>query len=262
MECYGEEQGRCGRTLAFGTIRCPRCKQEIVYHGDRQSLARQHRMTQQRRQSCFRAAQEGRHEKLMMGEFDRRKKLDKRDAQRPVEWENSKRLRLRKSLEGHERAGRYAFITWAWIAVHAQTVAPLPVPQLKVARLRKVASRIHSFVNNFERSEKGITVETVTVVPAWQWYKGLSDWFRSSPMDDFTQCPDQKIQYFDTDLDKIHTGRKIMKLGDWMEHVQWLQCIGVLSTENKLLWRPTEVFGLQRTMEFEILFEKGDGTAS
>ena len=81
-------------------------------------------------------------------------------------------------------------------------------------------------------------------------------------MDDFTQCPDQKIQHFDTDLDKIHTGRKIMKLGDWMEHVQWLQYIGVLSTENKLLWRPTEVFGLQRTMELEILFEKGNGTAS
>ena len=47
-----------------------------------------------------------------------------------------------------------------------------------------------------------------------------------------------------------------------MEHVQWLQYIGVLSTENKLLWRPSEVFGLQRTLEFEILFEKGDGTAS
>ena len=53
-----------------------------------------------------------------------------------------------------------------------------------------------------------------------------------------------------------------MKLRDWMEHVQWLQYIGVLSTENKLIWRPTEVFGLQRTMELEILFEKGDGTAS
>ena len=81
-------------------------------------------------------------------------------------------------------------------------------------------------------------------------------------MDDFTQCPDQKIQYFDADLDQINVGWKSMKLRDWMEHVPWLQYIGVLSTEMKLLWRPTEVFGLQSTTELEILFEKGNGTAS
>ena len=47
-----------------------------------------------------------------------------------------------------------------------------------------------------------------------------------------------------------------------MEHALWLQCIGVLSAEMKLQWRPTEVFGLRKTKELEILFEKGNGTAS
>ena len=105
-------------------------------------------------------------------------------------------------------------------------------------------------------------METETVVPAWQWYKGLSDWYRSSPMDGFSQCPDKKIQYFDIDLDEFKVGKKFLKLGDWMEHAQWLQYIGVLSTEMQLLWHPTDVFGLKNTPELAILFEKGNGTAS
>ena len=40
------------------------------------------------------------------------------------------------------------------------------------------------------------------------------------------------------------------------------QYVGLLSVEMKLLWRPFEVFGLQKTKELEILFEKGNGTAT
>ena len=45
-----------------------------------------------------------------------------------------------------------------------------------------------------------------------------------------------------------------------MDHAQWLQCVGLLSLSMTLLWRPTDVFGLETTKELEVLFEEGDGT--
>ena len=104
--------------------------------------------------------------KMASGEFERRRILERKDAQRKSEWEVNKHLRLHKSLEGPERAERYLFATWSWTAVTSQIAAPLPVPQHKMARLRKVASRIHSFVNEFERHEIEITSEVALILPA------------------------------------------------------------------------------------------------
>ena len=126
--------------------------------------------------------------------------------------------------------------------------------------MRKVASRIHSFVNEFERLERGIDKPTALIIPAWKWYKGLADWYRSTQLDDFTECPDRFVPLFDTELDKIQFGWNSLKLEDWIDHAQWLQCVGLLSVNMTLLWRPTDVFGLKKTKELEVLFEEGDGT--
>ena len=74
------------------------------------------------------------------------------------------------------------------------------------------------------------------------------------------QCPDRKVQLFDTKLDQIQFGWNSLKLEDWIQHAQWLQFVGLLSVDMALLWRPTDVFGLKRTKELEVLFEEGDGT--
>ena len=112
--------------------------------------------------------------------------------------------------------------------------------------MRKVASRIHSFVNEFERLERGIATPTTLIIPAWKWYKGLADWYRSTQLDDFTECPDPFVPLFDTELDKIQFGWNSLKLEDWQGLAQWLQSVGLVLVDMELLWRPTDRFGLQK----------------
>ena len=77
VKCLGEEGGWCGQILAFGTIRCPRCKQEIIYHGDRHSLVRQQKVISERRQANLRASHVEGHMRMASGEFERRGILER-----------------------------------------------------------------------------------------------------------------------------------------------------------------------------------------
>ena len=90
----------------------------------------------------------------------------------------------------------------------------------------------------------------------------MADWYRSSPLDDFAACPDEHVQFFDTELDTAKFGWKSLKREDWLGLAHWLQCVGLISVDMELLWRPTDRFSLRRSRELEILFADGDGTTT